>query len=202
MKKTLCVIMAAAMLLSICACGAGPAQPEAASKPSAAEDSPVVNEVWDELEKLGKVEKDAGGAYTLVTMPAEFSEGATQEILDSSAGVTYTSAKLNDDGSVTYRLTKKQHGDMLLGMKQMVDEGLQALIGSDEYAFTKIEHNSDYTEYDVSISTEEIGMNESFMTIVFYMYSGLYNVFTGHSTDNVAVHFHDPSGKLIDPAGE
>lgn len=208
MKRILCAMLTAAMIFSLCSCGSeapaaekpsADAEEAAAEVPAAAETAANENDGWAKLKALDKVFSEDGKEYTLVTMPAEFSEGATQEILDSSAGVTYTSAVLNDDGSVTYRLTEKQFEDMFSGMKQLIDEGLQELVDNEEYAFTNIEHNADYTLYDVSLSTDEIGMNESFMTLAFYMYSGLYSVFTGGAPENVKVNFYNPAGQLITP---
>lgn len=202
MKRVLCILMAAVLAFSAAACGskAPSAAPEPVSEtPAAAEATEEKTEIWAELNDSGKVFEEDGQEFTHVTMSSEFSEGATQEILDSSAGVTYTSAVLNDDGSVTYKLTEKQFDTMFAGMKQLIDEGLQELIDNEEYAFTEIRHNSDYTLFDVSLSTDEIGMNESFMTLAFYMYSGLYNMFTGHPTDAVKVNFYNPAGELITP---
>ncbi|MDY6365553.1 MAG: hypothetical protein SPL18_02695 [Oscillospiraceae bacterium] len=66
------------------------------------EDDGVDNAAWDTLESMGKIETENGLFYVNITLPADFvGEDVTQESIDAKAGETYTSGKLNDDGSVT-----------------------------------------------------------------------------------------------------
>lgn len=212
MKKILSFLLFLAVIVNLCACGSKSAvsvvtaekaqEPSAAVASGAAEqkaDNPD-NGPWGELEKAGRIETIEGLKYASVTIPAEFSEGAAQELLDSSAGTSYTSAKLNDNGSVTYKLTEKQYNEMLSGMKQMIDENLQEFVDTENLAFTKIVPNQDYTAFDVYISTKEIGANESFMTLALGMYSELYNVFTVNSSEDVSINIYGPDGNLIKTA--
>ncbi len=97
-------------------------------------------------------------------------------------------------------MTKKQHKAMLDATTEQIDAALQELINNDEYAFTSIEHNKDYTSFDVTLSTEEVGLAEGLMTLGFYMYGGMYALFTGSEVDNIAVNFYSPSGNLISTA--
>ena len=153
---------------------------------------------WDELEAMGKIESENGLFYFSITMPAEYvDEEITQESLDQKAGDTYTSAILNEDGSVTYKMTKKQHRNMLDGFDKAADEAFKELIDNPEYAFTEITHNKDYTSFDVHLSTEEIGLGESVMALGFYMYGGIYAIYSGTEADNVAVHYYSPNGELL-----
>ena len=175
-------------------------QPESAPEP-ANPDEEIENEAWDQLESLGKIETENGLFYVSITLPAELvAEDVTQESIDAKAGESYTSGKLNDDGSVTYKMTKKQHKAMVDGIVESIDSSLQEMVDSPDYAFTKITHNGDFTSFDAYLSTEEVGLVEGFMVLGFYMYSGMYSVFTGHEVDNVAVNFYSASGKLINTA--
>ena len=209
MKKAFAFILAAAIILSLAGCGSTkPASvPAAAAQeqlPAAApsdapaqEDGSVDNPAWDELEALGKIETEGGVSLATVTMPAEFSQGATQEILDASAGETYTSAKLNDDGSVTYTLTKKQHKAFYDGMTEMTEQALQEMLDSPDYAYTAISHNADYSVFDVHLSTEDIEKTESAMTLAFYLYGRLCGLFTASGGDSITVNYYNPGGTLI-----
>ena len=127
-------------------------------------------------------------------------ENITQESIDSKAGETYTSGKLNDDGSVTYKMTKKQHKAMLGSIKQGIEDGLDNLVNSSDYAFKKIEHNDDFTSFDAYLSTDEVGIDESFMVMGFYLYGGMYGLLSGHENENITVNFYSSNGDLIDTA--
>lgn len=224
MKRTISIIMALLLVLSLCACGSSNTNEIASSQPSQAgatqgtESSPDAPETtepsaqpseedliddaaWDELESLGRIETENGLFYVSITMPAEFvGSDITQESIDANAGEMYTSGKLNEDGSVTYKMTKKQHKAMLETIAQSIEDGLQELVDSSDYAFTKITHNDDFTQFDAYLSTEEVGFTEGFMAMGFYMYGGMYSLFTGRDVDNIAVNYYSASGNLISTA--
>lgn len=223
MKKVLSALLALLLVFSLCACGGSPSaggttttntdttatgNTETATTSSQEETPASVNEedaiddsAWDELESLGRIETENGLFYVSITLPAEFvGSDITQESIDANAGEMYTSGKLNDDGSVTYKMTKKQHKAMLDNIIQSIDEGLQEMVDSSDYAFTKITHNDDFTVFDAYLSTEEVGFTEGFMAMGFYMYGGMYGLFSGHQTDNIAVNYYSPSGNLISTA--
>ncbi len=220
MKRFVCLLLVVLMVLSLCACGKAntnePVDPTAtpaveatpaAEAPAAPSEAPVSEEslvddpAWDQLEALGKVTTENGVFYVTMTVPADMvGTETTQASLDAEAGENYTSAKLNDDGSVTYKMTKKQHKAMMDEFTKAIEEGLQEMVDSPDYAFTKITHNADYTSFDAYLSTNEVGMTEGFMTLAFYMYGGFYSLFSGKATDNVAVNFYAPDGNLISTA--
>ena len=213
MKKTICVLLAALLLLSLCACGSE--KPAAAStvssapaetavqeetptpEPTPSEEDLIDDPAWDELSSLGKVETENGVLFVRITVPADIVGDITQESIDANAGETYISGKLNEDGSVTYKMTKKQHKAMLDQFTVSIEEGLQELVDSPDYAFTEITHNSDFTVFDVHLSTDEAGFAESFMVLGFYMYGGIYSIFSGHDAQNITVHYYSPDGTLI-----
>ena len=97
-------------------------------------------------------------------------------------------------------MTEKLKTRMLDEFTKSIDDGLQELVDSPDYAFTKITHNSDFTSFDAYLSTEEVGFTESFMVIGFYMYGGIYSIFSGRTVDNIAVNYYSASGNLISTA--
>ena len=228
MKKCVCFLLAMVLMFSLCACGnsssagdipasntsetsstgASTGEPEtspdtapADTVADASEDDSIDDPAWNELESLGKIETENGLFYVSITMPADFvGSDITQESIDAKAGETYTSGKLNADGSVTYKMTKKQHKAMLDTIAKGIDDGLQQMVDSPDYAFTKISHNDDFTVFDAYLSTEQVGFTEGFMAMGFYMYGGMYALFTGKEVDNIAVNYYSPSGNLISTA--
>lgn len=213
MNKALSILLAVLLVFSLCACGSSPSVTQtstnnAETTTSEAETDVTVNEedaiddaAWDELESLGKIETENGLFFVSITLPAEFvGSDISQESIDANAGEMYTSGKLNEDGSVTYKMTKKQHKAMLESITQSIDDGLQELVDSPDYAFTKITHNNDYTVFDAYLSTNEVGFTEGFMAMGFYMYGGMYGLFSGHQSENIAVNYYAASGDLISTA--
>jgi len=150
------------------------------------------------LEAIGEVEVENGILTVSITMPKDFvTEEITQEKLDAEAGNSYLSAKLNNDGTVTYKLTKAQYRAMLDGITKGMEESFQEMINDENRSIREIKHNDTYSVFDVTLDTDAVGLGDSFTVLAFYMYGGLYGIFSGNKIDNVIVNFYDPAGKLI-----
>lgn len=157
----------------------------------------AVFSAWKELERLGKITEENGVPIAMVTMPAEFSEGATQEIIDASAGRDYISGTVNPDGSVTYKLNEEQHKAMSDGIAEVIEGAIWQIVGSADFGYAAIRHSDDYRDFSVYMNSEELGQKDIVSAKTLYMLGGLYGVFTGHADDNVAVHYYDVNGNLL-----
>jgi hypothetical protein len=216
MKRFMCLVLSILIMPSLCACGKAdtaepgkpaaaalpaPEAPEASSEAPTSEENTVEDPAWDQLESLGKVTTENGIFYVTITIPADMvGADTTQESLDAEKNEFFTSAKLNDDGSVTYKMTKRQHKAMLDEFTKKIDEGLQELVDNADYAFTKITHNANYSSFDAYLSTSHVGITESLMVLALYMYGGLYGLISGESVDNISVNFYSSDGSLISTA--
>ena len=176
--------------------------PQSTDEPTQANaDDLIEDEAWESLESIGRIETENGLFFVSITFPAELvGEEITQESIDAGAGSIYTSGKLNPDGSVTYKMTKAQHKEMLNSVTAAIEDGLQELIDSPDYAFTKITHNKDFTVFDANLSTDTVGLTEGFMALGFYMYGGMYALLTGHDAENIAVNYYSATGDLLSTA--
>lgn len=220
MKKLLAFMLALSMTIFLAACGGSKSEPAAPTPapaptettqqpeetPTEPEEEPseedlIEDEGWDELEALGQIQTENGILTVSITMPADLvGEEVTQEELDANAGENYISAKLNDDGSVTYKLTKKQHKAMMDGMVEGMESSFQEMIDDPDFSYTEIKHNKDFTQFDVTVSGDELNLADSIGTLAFYMYGGLYGIFSGHTAENVIINFYNASGELINTA--
>lgn len=218
MKRLFCLILSMVIVLSMFAgCGndavasESPASApetvsetvEAPAEEATEQEPPVTEESTDGLEAIGEVEVDQNLFNVEVTIPAEYlDEGTTQESLDQAVNdMGYKSATLNPDGSVTYVITKQQHTEMMEGVKESIDTGLEELLNSDEYTFVSIEANEDYTEFTATVSGEELGLGDVFAGMLFYLYGGMYNSFNGTPVDNVCVtYISEATGEVIEVA--
>ena len=154
----------------------------------------------EELSAIGEVTVENGELTVTLTVPAEFAEDMTQEDLDQGVGDAYISATLNEDGSITYKMTKDQYSAMLDNLAETIDTSLQELLDSGDYSFTSIERNADFTQFDVTLTGTELSMSDAFSAIVFYTCGGIYGVFTGREVDmdDIVINFYDASGNLLE----
>lgn len=184
-KKFLGVVMVATLALSLIACGNNE------NKATNSSDSKTEND---------KIEVDENLLTVELTIPADIIGETTQEKLDQTAkeeGIK--SITLNEDGSASYVMTKKKHREMMDDIKASIDEGLKALVGSEDYPnFTKVEANKDYTVFTITTTSTELDLSESFSVLNFYVQGGLYNAFNGTPADNIHVDFiNAASGEII-----
>lgn len=184
-----------ALLLVLSLTGCGSSEPQTSVTTQAATNSTTSTETttgFEDLEAIGELEVDQNLFTVEITVPADFlGEGITQESLDADvAASNYISAKLNDDGSVTYVMTKAVHDEMMVGVRDNIQQALDEMVGSEEFpSFTKVEANDDFTQFTVETTSTELGLVESFSVLGFYMFGGMYHAFNGTQVDDIAVTF-------------
>lgn len=152
-----------------------------------------------ELDALGDVEVEKQLFDVTLTIPADYVEATTQEELDETVKKHGYTAKLNDDGSATYTMTKKQHKEMMDELTSSMQAELDSMAGSENYPnITSVTANSDFTEFTVTTQNTELDMAESFSVMAFYMYGSMYSIFNGTDVDNIHVDFvNADSGEII-----
>ena len=94
---------------------------------------------------------DKGLLNVEVTLPASFFEG--QDIDTVIADVENEGIKVtkNDDGSLTYKMSKAKHKKMMKEMGTSIAEGLEEMKSSEDYPSIKdITHNKDFTEFTIN----------------------------------------------------
>lgn len=138
-----------------------------------------------------------------LTLPASYiDEGTTQEKLEeeikSNKGIK--SVKLNEDGSVTYKMTKKAHQEMVQSIADSIDEAMKEMVGSEDCPdFVDVSANEDYTTFTVKMSANELSLNEAFSVIAFYFYGGMYGAYNGETPENIHVDFvNADTGEIIE----
>lgn len=211
MKKSIIAVLSVLIVVTIAGCGK---KGEAASEKK---DDAVIEVIqvgdseenateesgdFSDLEALGDVEVDKNLFNVELTIPKDFVGETTQAELDKTASEKgYKSITLNADGSATYIITKKQHEEMLEELRASLEEGLNEMVTSGDYSFTDTEANDNYTDFTVKTSATELGLQDSISVMAFYMYGGMYNVFSGENIDNVHVTFvNADTGDVISQA--
>lgn len=190
-KRLLSVLLMVTLSLSIIACG------------GSNESTNTENETSETTDENQTIEVDENLLTVELTVPADYIGETTQEELDAAAKENgFKSITLNEDGSATYVMTKGQHKELMSEMTNEFNAALAEMVGSEDYPnFTNIEANSDFTNFTITTTSTELDFNESFSTMVFYMYGGMYNAFNGTSVDNIHVNFvNADSGENISSA--
>lgn len=108
----------------------------------------------------------------------------------------------NEDGSCTMVLTKAKHAEMMQELAKNIDDSLKEMIDPETMpTLVGISAQNNYTEFVVTISSNEVGLQESIVAFSLYIYGGMYNIFNGTPADDVAVYFvNQASGELIQEA--
>lgn len=203
MKKNISLILFAALFVSACSPNNSqtPTQPPSGSGSvldETLEDSSDSVDLSD-LDAIGNIDVEKELFDVTITVPADYIGEKTQEELDAAASEIGYKVKLNDDGSATFTMTKSQHKKMLKELTSELNDSLDELVGSEEYpTFTDIKANDNFTSFTITTTSDELNLSESFSVLVFYMYGGMYNTFSGESIDNVHIDFvNAESGEII-----
>lgn len=212
MKKLIALSLAGSLALTLAACGgtgASENSSEAASpskdpiSSSESEEAGPSSESTGDLAALGDIDVEDNLFDVEITIPADYVEGATQEEIEQEAAEAGVhSATLNDDGSVTFVMSKSQHEKLLEDMRASIQQSLNEMVGSEEYPnITSIETNDDFTEFTVTTTSSELSLEESFSVMAYYVYSGVYGVFSGETPENVHVDFvNADTGEILESA--
>ena len=206
-RKIIAFTLAVAIVAEATACGGVTKETANIEIPADAEEkvSEVVENVdtdiiEDVAPALIEVEKEVFDVE--LTIPADYMEGITQEDLDvTQKEKGYMSATLNDDGSVTYVISKSQHKAMMAEVAESIEQSMNELLLDENYSFTSIEANDNYTDFTVAMSSSELNITESLSVLLFYIYGGMYSEFSGEKIDNVHVAFvNAETGDIISEA--
>lgn len=154
-----------------------------------------------ELNVLEGIEVELKDSETELNIPADFIGPVTQEDLSqiaSDAGYSY--ATLNEDGSVTMRMSPSQHLELLEGLADYINERLEDMTVSGEYpAFGEISADKDFTVFTIVLSSEKQETSNSLSAMTFFMYGKLYAAFSGKEPEPIHVEYvSGDSGRVIE----
>lgn len=194
-KRIVLLLITCALSFNLVACGNGNINAESQKTAANSEES------LDDLGPSGEFEVDEGLFNVKLTIPADFIGETTQEELDEVCKEEgLKSIILNDDGSATYTMTKKQHKALLEELRENINTTLDEMPGSEDYPnITRIEANDNFTEFKVTTKNTELDFAETFSIITFYFCGGMYNAYSGDEIEDISVTFvNSDSGEIID----
>lgn len=145
----------------------------------------------DKTEETGEsVAVDKGLLNVEVTIPASFLEGEDIDTVVAQAkedGIK--DAKKNDDGSVTYTMSKAKHIEMMQEMKASVTEYVDELINGEDFASIKnVEYNKDFSKFTLEVDKEAFENSfDGFAALGLAMSGMFYQLFEGVDEEKLNV---------------
>lgn len=154
-SKILMIVMAVLLAFSLTACGGD-------GKKADKKEETVKKEKEEEIE---------------LTLPASFfdEEGMT-ELNEEAKANGVKEVTVNDDGSVTYKMTKSAHEELLGEIKKGIDETITEMLDDKENygSFTEITYNDDVTEFKIMVDPATYGGLEFFAALELYVAGNMY----------------------------
>ena len=229
MKKWIALTLALLLVISLAACGgkttdggsaAAPAKTEAPAQteaPTATEapaetaapteaptaeptQAPEETTVPGDVSDI-EVEKDKD--TVTITVPADFADTTDDE--GNPTDPTFTgeegiiSVTQNEDGSVTYVMTREKHEEIMRDFADAIDESIEELLHGEDglSSVTKVEHDVDYASFKMFVDPEQATGWESFYALVLCMSGATYQAYAGNGSVDVPVEIIDSTTKEV-----
>ncbi|MFF2480581.1 hypothetical protein [Paenibacillus sp. NPDC058071] len=177
MKKLAVLLLAASIVLSGCS---------GAKK----ENTPAsTNEVSNNKQDKG-IEVDKKLLNVDVTLPAAMFEGQDMEqIIEDAKADGVKEVVKNDDGSLTYTMSKSTHEAMLKEMAAGIKESIEEILTDGTFASIKdIQYKDDFSEYTISVDKAAYQQSmDGFVIIGLSIQAITYKTFEGISADKQKV---------------
>lgn len=137
----------------------------------------------DENEE-GSVDVDKGLLSVEITLPASMFEGEEIDMAEAEEdGMNITQ---NDNGSVTYKMSKAKHREMMNEMESGVIQSVEEMKASEDYLSIKdITYNNSFTEFTLVVDKEAYENSMDGFAVFGLGMSGMfYQLYDGVDTDD------------------
>lgn len=205
MKRTLFLIL---ILLFVAGCGTNNnAQEENQETDVESEDIVSDNE---ETENNESINVDKGLLSVEVTIPADFLETGEEdqdidEIIAEAKDSGIKEVIENEDGSLTYKMSKSTHKELMKAIRQGIEESMDDMINDEDFASIQdITTNKSFSEFTMIVDKEPFENSmDSFAVLGIIFGSMYYQLFDGIDVDDyeVLVQFEDANtGEIFNEA--
>lgn len=200
MKRIIVVLIAALFVLG--ACGGDGEDTKEAEESTDVEDT----ENSEEEEELAddSVEVEKGLFDVEVTIPASLIEGQdVDEVIDNVKAEGVEEVEVNDDGSLTYYMSKSTHKDLLDDLGENIKEYMEEIVVDDEFASIKdMEANKSYEQFTMIVDQEVYENSFDGFAALGVAIPGLYyQLFDGANSEDLEVKVEvkdEESGEVFD----
>lgn len=168
MKRIVSIIMVLSLIIALTSCSGRSSEKKNSSDEESSESQVVVDE------SLLTVD---------VNIPASFfdeEDPATAELTEEQKADGYKSAKVNDDGSVTYTIKKSSWKKILADYKEELIKSLNDIAASDDYpSIKKVTFNDDFTKIVLDVDKDQYENSfDSFANLTIYISVAYYQIFS------------------------
>lgn len=151
----------------------------------------------DVTENSGEIAVDEGLLSTEVRLPRDlFTMGSenpdelpTQEELQASIDEEGRDIEvsINDDGTVSYRMSRNEFNRFKDDLKASVDETIQTSINEESNIYKSVTYTDDLKEFEVVVDRKTYENSMSFLGFGLLLSSGFYQAFTGVDESDVFI---------------
>lgn len=151
---------------------------------------------------------DSSSDHVEVTLPVTIvGEGIEIDMLEAVEAeveeMGVEEVKLNDDGSVTFKMTKSAHKEWLDELTVEIENSLEEMVESDDFVSIKnITANDDYSEFTIEVDQDAFENSfDGFAAFGIGMSSSFYQLLDGKDPENYSVKIEivdEVSGDVID----
>jgi len=139
-----------------------------------------------------------------VTIPALFFEGQDIDSVISKAKNSGIKEIIkNDDGSLTYKMSKSKHKEMMKDLKERIVKSVEELKTSEDFAsINDVAYNKSFSEFTLTVNKEKYeGSFDALASFGLALAGMYYQLLNGADVEdyNVTINFKDESnGKVFD----
>lgn len=181
-------------------------QEETAEKESQEKDAaPKEDTAQEEASKDDQsIKVDKGIMNVEITLPASVFQNQDKEAVIQQAKESGVKEVIeNDDGSITYKMSKSVHDQMLKSMKEDLVKTIEEMKTSGDFASIKdITHNETFTEFTLSVQQDAYENSMDGFAVYGLGLSGMiYQLYDGAEPDKTKVTIHvknADSGEVFD----
>lgn len=193
MKKFAVILAASGLTLGACSSDSEP-ETEAVEEAGSAEEAMTDTQDTEEAESNeegGSVSVDEGIFNVEVTIPASFfnEEEDLKQVAADAEAEDVKEATVNDDGSITYKMSKSQHADMLQEFSNNIDELKDDIPESGDYpSIQAVEASNNYDHFTVQVDQEAYENSfDGIATMTLGISGSYYQVLDGVDVDDYEV---------------
>lgn len=141
------------------------------------------------------VEVDKGLLSVEVTVPAALLDEDTIDQTIAEAEEEGIAVTKNEDGSLTYKMSKAEHKELMKDMRDGLQETVEELQSGEDYpSLRQIEHDKQFTQFIVTVEREAFENSfDGFLALGLGMGGMYYQLFDGVKADEnkVVIEFKD-----------
>lgn len=189
-KKFILIVLSLILVFSLAACGEK-------------EEKKAEKKTAEKKQESTEKKKDAAAEDMIeLTIPAAlFDEEGMSDINADMKAEGVKNIKVNDDGSVTYKMNKKAHEKLLSILKKEVDDTITDMLEDKESypSYTEITYNEELTEFKIKVDSASFSAMEEFGALGLYAAGGIYQTMNQVPDDqiNIKVDFLDKDSGAV-----